>query len=377
MSKTADVLSDEAYLLGVLLSRGTIEDARDHYKLLLRLPFREYSPLGETIIRLLLGSKTGMTFKEIAEKPEVKAYGSVKGSLVAQLQKLRTHTPWRKTSPTNMINLDSGKWAIVNKPLTLEYLKWQRIYLNREVDSSKFILQHLQKTASSIATDISIEGSESGQFGTKYMTIKAKIPPMMFEKLKNDYGLDVGDVFRHSNGIPKKVWSYQTEACYEFVRGLADISAFFDPAPAWGLISKDKKLINMWQIRFSFVNENPKLALDTCLFIQERLKIPAFVIDWADVGDLKRGRGLRDHLVEFWLHSFEKFPGDLFYLPYKQKDFSKYLEENRAILAEQPKRRIAKMTTFGFCPRGFKTKEYMNTCKYLDCWRLPKEARLG
>jgi len=282
-------------------------------------------------VSLLLNEKAGLSFKELSNKPEIKAHGSSRGLLVRELQKLRKHSPWRKTTPTN----------------------------------------------SSIATDISVGGNEPGQFGTKYMTISAKIPPIMFEKLKNEYGLDIGDVFRHSNGIPNKIWHYHREAAFEFLRGLADISAFFDRAPAWGLVSRDGKLVNMWQIRFSFVNENPKLALHTCLFSQNCLKIPAFVIDWADVENVKTGRGLRDHLVEFWVNCFETFPGNLFYLPYKQKDFTQHLAENKSILAQHARLRARKkITTFGFCPRGHKTKKYMITCRYLECWRLSKETRL-
>ena len=51
---------------------------------------------------------------------------------------------------------------------------------------------------------------------------------MMFNNtLQKEYGLDIGDMFRQSQGIPKRVWSYQSEAAYEFVRGLADIAGFF------------------------------------------------------------------------------------------------------------------------------------------------------
>ena len=134
---------EEAYLIGCLLARGSIIADTNAYRLILRLPFREYSPLGETLVRQLQKSKSGLPFKDITEIPQIQSYGASKHAIVAELVKLRNWSPWRKTTPSKIVTQTSGKWSINNPDLAKEYLERQRIYLDRERESSKYLVDHL------------------------------------------------------------------------------------------------------------------------------------------------------------------------------------------------------------------------------------------
>jgi len=360
----SDVQIQEAYLVGCLLARGSIQEDGNSYRLILRVPFRQYSPLGEQIVGALLGKSAGYSFKELVDLKEIRAYGA---NIVPELIRLKAWHPWRKPMTIHVIRKEGDHWKIEDSRLAKEYLKWQKVYLERELKSIQFVLGHLRNTASSLATDIKLE-KRAGDFGVLYNIIEAKIAPVVFEKLREEYNLDVGDVFRHAT-VPARVFNYPREALEEFVRGLADVIGFFDKAPVWEIHPN-----SLWQVRFSVVNDNPHQARDICNLLQDKLDIPVFCIDWAATEVFAtHKRGGRDHLVEVWAHNFRNFPDRLFYLEYKNIDFRRCLEEDSEVMKKVRKKPFA----LAFCPRKGRKKDYIAICKAMDCSRLRTQQILS
>lgn len=346
------VAGEEAYLLGCLFGRGSIETARTkNYYLVFRIPFREYSPVAVETVKTLIKEPKGLTSKEIREIPKVKVHRVINVGLM--LNRLRKWHPPRKFVKRHLLVKEKDRWKINDFKLANEFLKWQEIYLERETIGIKdYVLKHLRETTTFLATspDYSEEVSE---FGIVNHIITCEITPHTFGMLKSRYGLEEGDIYRHAR-IPKTIFDFPKEALEEFVRGLADTIATID---VW-LIPR---------IQFSVINNNYGLPVDICNILQTRLKIPVYYIGWA--GKYAK-RGGRDHLVKVWtVHLDEpRFSRPLFHNKRKQEEFLYHL----TVAKEKLKSLKKKPTWLKPCPLYRKKRKYMKTCVEYGCKQLPK-----
>ena len=348
---SGSISGEEAYLLGCLFGRGSIEAAKTKdYYLIFRIPFREYSPVAVETIKALLNETKGLTSDEILEIPKVKVHGIINVGLL--LNRLRKWHPPRKLVKKPLLRKDKERWKINDFKLAKEFLKWQEIYLERETVGIKdYVLKHLRETTTFLATspDYSEEISE---FGIVNHIIRCEITPHTFGTLSSKYGLEEGDIYRHAR-IPKSIFDFPKEALEEFVRGLADTIATID---VWRIP----------RIQFSVINDNYGLPIDICEILQKHLKIPVFYIGWA--GKYAK-RGGRDHLVKVWTVHFDEpmFSQPLFYNKRKQEEFLYHLNIAKKWLKNQKK----KYTWLKPCPRYGKKKGYMKTCVEYGCKQLP------
>jgi len=349
------VAPEEAYLLGCLFGRGSIDVTKSKtYNLVFRIPFRECSPVMVDIVNTLLKNPKGLSYQELLELPKVKAQNVVDLRVVLRGLKY-WHPPGRMMS-RRMIVKDHDKWKIHDPRLCKEFIQWQELYLQREVVSVKdFVLRHLKDATTFIATNPDYM-EELSAFGVINHIIKCEITPHAFGVLKSKYGLEEGDIYRHAR-IPKSVFSFPVEALQEFVRGLADTIATVD---LW---------LGLPRIQFSVINENWQLPVNICAILQTKLRIPVFYIEWAGS---YMDRGGRDHLVKVWVINFDKehFPPPLYYNRRKQEEFLEHLANARKKLGRK------RTPMFGFCPVRRKKRDYMNTCMEQDCAQLPKSKKL-
>jgi len=349
------VAPEEAYLLGCLFGRGSIDVTKSKtYTLVFRIPFRECSPVMVDIVNTLLKNPKGLSYQELLELPKVKAQNVV--DLRVMLRGLKYwHHPGRMM-PRGIVVKDRDRWKIKDQKLCKEFIQWQELYLQREVVGIKdFVLRHLKDATTFIATSPDYS-EELSAFGVINHMIKCEITPHAFGVLKSKYGLEEGDIYRHAR-IPKSVFGSSVEALQEFVRGLADTIATVD---LW---------LGLPRIQFSVINENWQLPVDICAILQTKLKIPVFYIEWAGS---YMGRGGRDHLVKTWVINFDKehFPPPLYYNKRKQEEFLDHLINIRKKLGRK------RSPMFGFCPVRRKSRSYMNTCIKQNCTQLPKSKKL-
>jgi hypothetical protein len=350
MSNT--VSGEEAYLLGCLFGRGSIEAAKTkNYYLIFRIPFREYSPVAVEMIKVLQNEPKGLTANEILEIPKVKVHQVTNVGLL--LNKLKRWHPPRKFVKKPLLKKEKDRWKINDLKLANEFLKWQQIYLERETVGIKdYVLKHLRETTTFLATspDYSEEISE---FGIVNHIIRCEITPHTFETLKSKYGLEEGDIYRYAR-IPKTIFDFPKEALEEFVRGLADTIATID---VW----------HIPRVQFSIINDNYGLPVDLCNILQQRLKIPVYYIGWA--GKYAK-RGGRDHLVKVWTVHFDEplFSRPLFYNNRKEEEFLYHLAVAKEKLTSLKK----KPTWLAPCPLYRKKRGYMKTCVQYGCKQLPK-----
>jgi len=349
------VAPEEAYLLGCLFGRGSIDVTKSKtYNLVFRIPFRECSPVMVDIVNTLLKNPNGLSYQELLDLPKVKAQNVVDLRVVLRGLKY-WHHPGRM-KPRGIIVKDSDKWKIKDQKLCKEFIQWQELYLQREVVSIKdFVLKHLKDATTFIATNPGYN-EELSAFGVINHIIKCEITPHAFEVLKSRYGLEEGDIYRHAR-IPKSIFNSPVESLQEFVRGLADTIATID---LW---------LGLPRIQFSVINENWQLPVDICAILQTKLKIPVFYIEWAGS---YMGRGGRDHLVKTWVVNFDEkhFQPPLYYNKRKQEEFLDHLANAKKKLGRK------RSPMFGFCPVRRKNRNYMNTCIKQNCSQLPKSKKL-
>lgn len=350
--------SEEAYILGCLLGRGSIDIDKGGYKLVLRFPHVSYDPIGESVVRALEVGKGGLTYKELLGLPEVKTRGVMKLGLV--LARLAQWHPPRVETRRSIISKRAGKWRIGDTGLTSEYLKWQKLYLQRENSWKDFVISQIKSAASFMASNIDSR-VRIDQFGHTTMVIECGVPDLTVKYLKENYGLDTGDIYKHW-GIPQVIMKeYSKELTEEFTRGLADTIATID-----------RYISRLYRAQFSVINENRTLPVDICALLQEKLQIPVYYIGWAGTEYKRKGkygkRGGRDHLVKVWLTNFkDRFEMPLFHNHQKQVEFLERLNESE----ETAKKTGISRSLIGFCPsERRKIAAYMNICLRQGCLRM-------
>jgi len=346
---------EEAYLLGCLFGRGSIEiTASKNYRLVFRIPFRECSPIMVDIIEYLMKKPKGLSYKEILNLPKARAHNVV--DLRGVVRRLRNWHPPGKVVAKPMLIKDAEKWKINYPKLAHEFLKWQDVYLQRETIGIKdYVLKHLKDTTTFLATSPDYT-EEISAFGIINHIIRCEITPHAFGILKSKYGLEEGDIYRHAQ-IPEAIFKLPHEALQEFFRGLADTIATID---LW---------LGLPRVQFSVINDNWRLPIDICALLQTRLKIPVFYIEWAGS---YMDRGSRDHLVKTWVVNFDKsfFPPPLYYNKRKQEEFLEHLEAAKKKVGRK------RSSMFGFCPFGRRKIDYMYTCREQGCTQISKFRKL-
>jgi len=343
---------EEAYLLGCLFGRGSISlGSGRNFKLIFRVPFREYSPAGVAIVKTL--QTRSVHLDDLCGLPRVKAMGFTRGDVGRLIHRLRRWHPPNLPSPNEMLKVKDNVWAINDKDLANEYLVWQDVLHKRETLSMNFILKHLSDTAQFLASK-PIYRDEMSVFKIVNHVIECDIPPLIFNELRSKYGLDMGEIHLHFR-IPKSVFNFNRESSEEFIRGLADTIGDFDYNP----LMKPN-----WRVQFSILFENPKLSVEICQLLQTKLNVPVFYIDYAG-GKRKH----RDHLLKVWVTAFERanFKDPLFYNVRKQEDFLTHLKEARESLDGLVKLPSA----IGYCPRKWRTiPDYVKSCRKSGCPRV-------
>lgn len=363
----SSIAPEEAYLLGCLYTRGSVEQTATGYSIKLRIPYHVYSPIGIYIVDALLAEKKQMALADIEKLPKIQARRLTTADVSKALRQVKKWYPPHKPSPQPLLSKDaSNRWKIHNESLAEEYLDWQEKYKDRELKSVGFVLNHLRKTAAAITGNIKVD-YEPSAFHVRYATIDCEIPSLFFQRLKSDYSLDVGEIYKVAR-IPDRIKSFDIIGLQEFVRGCADAGAHFDRMTPWQ-IRKMKRAERLWHVRLGVVNSNPALAFDYCRILQDKLHIPIFVINWAGIGDSRRThiRGGRDHFAEFWVLNFKDFPDPLFYNTWKQEEFKEHLSQDQSTLAKLGMKSLADLRP---CPRTTQLRKYMKSCLTLGCPHL-------
>ena len=362
------VSGSEAYLIGVLLGRGSIKQVKNGYLLIFRFPYRRYNPTQVAIVEHLLkyGSSSS---SELAKIPSLRVEAVSSSQVSGALKLVRNwHPPHRKTRG-RVVKYDkkSKKWSLDNKDDSKDFLNEHQKFKEREISSTDFVIRHIQSIARDMGESIEIK-KESSSFMVSYLTLKCRISNILYQKLKKEYNLDVGDVYRHMR-IPETVDYYNQGKLEEFLRGVADATVHFDRAPIWDWIGvyEDDRLM---QLRFASVCDNPGFVFDLCHLMQDKLNIPIFVINWAG---LDKYRGKRDVFAEVWALNLEDFPTPLFYNRWKQKYFEKSLDEDNRKLGAR-KTRKKDLDQLNPCPRkSKKMRDYIIRCKkFFDCPKIPQ-----
>jgi len=359
---------NEAYLIGVLLGRGSIEQVKNGYLLTFRFPYRRYNPAQVAIAECLL-ERGPLSSSQIAEMPPLRVMGISSMQISRYLQLIRDWHPPHRKAKGRVVRHDkkTKKWSIDNKEDLKGFLSEQGKFKEREISSTDFVIEHIQTITSDMGENVQIR-KEPSSFMVSYLTLECRISNILFEKLKKEYGLDVGDVYRHI-GIPGAIDSYNQDQLQEFMRGVSDATVHFDRAPIWEWMA-DYKDSRLWQLRFAAVCDNPRFTFDLCHIMQDRLGIPIFIINWAG---LDKYRGKRDIFAEVWALNLESFPMPLFYNRWKQEHLETSLGEDREKLE---KRGVKKedLSQLGGCPRRPREMpDYMKRCKgFFNCPKIPQ-----
>jgi len=278
---------------------------------------------------------------------------------------MKWHPPRRKASAP-LLTKEGDRWRINHAALAREFLKWQNLYREREtIGIREYILKHLKTTATFLATNPVYE-DEVASFGTINHKITCEITGYAFEALREKYGIEEGDLYRHMR-IPEAVFSYDVEALREFVRGMADTTATIDE---WLLP----------RVQFSIVNNNTGLPVDLCAVLQVRLRVPVYYIGWAGsgVGGTYERRGGRDHLVKVWVPHLgpDSFTQPLFRNKRKQEEFLSYLREAKAALKKRlgAKQRVPNWMLP--CPLKREKVDYIHVCLEHGCKQVKRGKTL-
>lgn len=363
-----DVSGNEAYLIGALLGRGSIEQVKNGYSLIFRFPYRGYNPAGVAIVKYLLKHGPSRS-NEIATTPSLRIENMSTMQVSRALQLIRDWHPAHRETRGQVVKYtkQNKKWSIENENDCTDFLEEQEKFKEREISSTDFVIEHIQTITKDMGQNVEIK-KVSSSFMVNYLTLSCRISNILYQKLKEEYNLDVGDVYRHM-GIPESVFDYSQDELEEFLRGVADATVHFDRAPIWEWMGKyrDNRL---WQLRFAAVCDNPQFVFDLCHLMQDKLNTPIFIINWAGLDSY---RGKRDIFVEVWALNLQNFPFPLFYNSWKQEHFEQSLDEDNKKL----KSRNVKKQDIGqlkACPRkSKKMSDYMKRCKaFFNCPKIPQ-----
>jgi len=367
--RNLSISGNEAYLIGALLGRGSIVQTKNGYSLVFRFPYRQYNPVQVAIVEFLSKYKPSVSSK-LSNIPALKAENVSVHQISRALQLLRDWHPSHKETRGQVIsyNKKTKKWGISNKQDCRDFIEEQQKFKEREVSSTDFVIKHIQTVTRDLGGNIQIE-KKASSFMVTYLTLTCEISAILFNKLQAEYGLDVGDVYRHMR-IPKVVNSYSKDQIEEFFRGIADTTVHFDRAPIWDWMSEGEDS-RLWQLRFASVCDNPGLIFDLCYIMQDILKIPIFVINWAG---LDKYRGKRDIFAEVWALNVEDFPMPLFYNTWKQEHLETCIAEDKKKLNAKKMRKVD-LSQLQSCPRKSKgLQEFMRRCKvFFNCPKIPQK----
>ena len=351
---------EEAYLLGSLFGRGSITPGKgSNYKFLLRIPFKEFSPVGLAAVRYLIAN--GPTdLPKLMSLPEIASGGLATGRVNQILhQTMRWHHP-NVPAVRPMLRESGGTWEIRDTTIAREYIGWQVLLNDRETRSIRFILSHLTDTSRFLASAPTLR-REQNAFGIIDHVLECEAPGAVFTHFQKTYGLGEGEIHLHW-GIPKAVYRFPIDAQQEFLRGLVDAIGDFDTTP----ISPN------WRVQLSVLNQNYRLAVDICQLVQRWLKVPIHYISYAG-----GKRGSRDHLLKFFVTSFGSFPGPLFYNERKQIEFLEHLAEAKKKLPRPSKI----PPSLKFCPRGTvggpREKKYIKICRANGCPLVQRKGQVS
>jgi hypothetical protein len=371
--------SEEAYFIGVLLGRGSIENS-DKYisqnkpfgKYVLRVPSFRHTPLGKTIIETLLKYRQGLTSEEIiCKSPKLSANPNITVKTVGQFcgVRLKHWHPISLQVSRPLLTRNQGKWKIHYFNLANKYLEEQEKYFERNKRSLDFVLTHLQNTLKDFSVYINIQPPEPGPFNMEYFSIECHMPPVSFTMLNKKYGLSFGDAYKHLK-LPKTVKNYSSAEKQEFIRGLADATAHFDKGPYWYGDGKE----GLWQVRIALLADSkPELGVQLCHLLQEDLNLPVLSINWikGDMPEKKEYRGGRERHVILWVANIRKyFPSPFFRNTWKEEFLEQCWQEDKKTLANiVGKRRIITKSILSKCPRTPYQLEYSTACTSYGCHR--------
>ena len=375
--------SKEAYFIGVLLGRGSIENSDKHFsenkpfgKYVLRVPSFKHTPLGKAIIEILLVHSKGLTSKEIIENsPNLMANPTISPRIVGQFCgiRLRNWHPISLSVSRPLLVRKQKRWKINYVALGKKYLEEQQKYFERNQRSLNFVLTHLQKTLTDFSVHIYVLPPEAGPFNMEYFSIECHMPPISFDMLNVKYGLSFGDSYRHLT-LPKAILDYSIEEKREFIRGLADATAHFDQGPYWYGDGKT----GLWQVRITLLADSkPELAVQLCRLLQEDLDLPVLSINWikGDMPKKKDYRGGRERHIILWVSNIRKhFPPPFFRNEWKEELLEECWQEDKKTLKNVvgTRRRIVK-SILSKCPRTADQLEYSTACISYGCNRQKKQ----
>jgi len=375
--------SEEAYFIGILLGRGSVENSDKHFsqskpfgKYVLRIPSFKHTPLGKAIIETLLNYPKGLNSRKIIENsPKLRANPTITPRIVGQFcgARLRNWHPISLEVSRSLLVKKQPRWKINYFGLAKKYLKEQQKYFDRNQRSLSFVLTHIQKTLKDFSVHIYALPPEPGPFNMEYFTIECHVPPVSFAMLNKKYGLSFGDAYRHLT-LPKSVLIYSNEEKREFIRGLADATAHFDQGPYWYGNGKT----GLWQVRITLLADSePELAVQLCRLLQEDLDLPVLTINWikGDMPKKKDYRGGRERHIILWVSNIRKqFPAPFFRNEWKEEFLEECWGEDKKTLRNVvgKQRRIVK-NILSKCPRTSRQLEYSTACILYGCNRQKKQ----
>ena len=339
---------EEAYLVGCLMGRGVIKRRGARYRLIFRIPFREYDPVGKDIVDTLLRQPAGLSHSQLLNLPVVRAKNL--RNLGNKLGKLRRWNPPTRIVPGSVVEKVGGRWRIGDARKAGEYLRRQKRLLDREHSAIKdYVLRHLLEALSSVSNQL--EYSEDVlSFGITDHAISCEIDQQSFLRLRRLYNLNIGELHKTSR-LPSIIYASPRNVQEEFVRGLADIIGSFD------------KWLKMWRVQFSIL-ENESFCVELCKLFQANLEIPVHYIEWnEDYMD----RGSRDILLKMWTPNAAQLTNRVvFYNRIKQTEFLENLDSTGATI-----RTVGRPGMFNPCPRNpNKLPEYTARCIRCGCTQI-------
>jgi len=371
--------SEEAYFIGVLLGRGSVENSDKHIsqnrpfgKYILRVPSFKHTPLGKTVIETLLQYRKGLTSEEIIQNsPKLSANPNITAKTVGQFCGLRLKH-WHPISlevSKPLLAKKQGKWKIHSLSLAKKYIEEQEKYFERNQRSLGFVLTHLQDTMKDFSVYIYVLPPEPGYFNMEYFSIECHMPPVSFAMLNKKYGLSFGDAYKHLT-MPEAVQNYSTDEKQEFIRGLADATAHFDKGPYWYGDGKE----GLWQVRIALLADSkPELAVQLCHLLQEELNLPVLSINWieGDMPEKKDYRGGRERHIILWVSNIRRyFPSPFFRNEWKEEFLEECWQEDQKTLSNVVgKRRVITKSILSKCPRTTEQLEYSTACISYGCHR--------
>lgn len=371
--------SEEAYFIGVLLGRGSVENSDKHIsqnkpfgKYVLRVPSFKHTPLGKTVIETLLHHRNGLTSEEIIRNsPKLSANPNITAKTVGQFCGLRLKH-WHPISlevSKPLLTKNQSRWKIYSLSLARKYLEEQEKYFERNQRSLGFVLTHLQDTMKDFSVYIYVLPPEPGYFNMEYFSIECHMPPVSFAMLNKKYGLSFGDAYKHLT-MPNAVQNYSTDEKQEFIRGLADATAHFDKGPYWYGDGKE----GLWQVRIALLADSkPELAVQLCRLLQEDLNLPVLSINWieGDMPEKKDYRGGRERHIILWVSNIRRyFPSPFFRNEWKEEFLEECWQEDQKTLSNiVGKRRVITKSILSKCPRTTEQLEYSTACISCGCHR--------